>query len=70
MNNFIKSSDEPENISDNSYWFIFREDEILIQSNDDEEFNIPKKTGLSEKNIQFAMNCFFLKYHPLLLSLL
>jgi NAD+ diphosphatase len=48
---FIKEINEPETISNQSFWFIFREDRLLVLSIDNEKYSIPLIKNLQELEI-------------------
>jgi len=48
---FVKEIIEPETISNQSFWFIFREDRLLVQSIDNEKCSIPLVKNLPELEI-------------------
>lgn len=48
---FIKETIEPKTISNQSFWFIFRQDRLLVHAIDNEKYSIPVITNLQELEI-------------------
>ena len=48
---FIKEIIEPENKTNQSFWFIFREDRLLVHSIDNDKYSIPLIKNLQELGI-------------------
>ena len=62
-NNFIKEINEPENNTGPSYWFIFRDNDLLVNSLEKDRCSIPLVTDLLELNIQLPRRQYLGRYN-------